>query len=194
MHTNSRFYGFTLIELMVVISIIGVLASVVLASTSAARESAQYTKAKLDIKNIAGLIELAKGTSNSSLVHLTGSSCSECACRQLSGSNSSPTTVNIQRLPASNPCVASYMSLIEILNDNTGGLYSIKSPPLDPWGAPYLINENEGEGGPFSGGCWSDNIASAGPNGLYYDTDDIVYNVPPMFCDNAIAHQPNINW
>lgn len=45
-------YGFTLIELLVVIAIIGILSSIVLASLSGARESAQVTRMASDLQQI----------------------------------------------------------------------------------------------------------------------------------------------
>ncbi len=53
-------YGFTLIELMVVVSIISVLSSTVLASVSSAREKATWVKVMQDIKNIQLALEQYK--------------------------------------------------------------------------------------------------------------------------------------
>lgn len=50
--------GFTLIELLVVIAIIGILSSVVLASLSGARESAQVTKTIQDFRQIETAVHL----------------------------------------------------------------------------------------------------------------------------------------
>ncbi len=194
---NRSIQGFTLIELLVVISIIGLFSSVALASFSEARLSAQYTKARLDIKTLANLVDMAKGNGNRTLHQITGSYCSECACR--SPGFALPITVSLHTLPNTHPCFTSYYSLVSLLNNNTGGLYAMRTPPLDPWGVPYLINENEGEvlgGGCVvdCGPCAYDNITSAGPNGLYYDTDDVTYNIPSLRCPNPITHHVNTNW
>lgn len=175
---------------MVVIAIIGILAATSLASISKARESAQYTKARVDIKQLADLAEFAKGTNSTTLMGITGSVCSECACR----TSGVPTTIRLEDLPSSQKqaCFQAYYQLIERLGEKTSGLLSIENPQLDPWGGPYLINENEGEG--TASICFTDNITSAGPNGLYYDTDDITYNMPSSLCPNPISHHPNTNW
>jgi len=179
--------GFTLIELMVVISIIGLFASVVLASVNDARLNAQYTIARANIKQLADLIEFAKGTKLQTLPEITGSFCSECACRN----GTVLPTSNIHEYPTSHACFTSYLNIIDILNNSTGGLYTIKNAPIDPWGAPFLFNENEGEGGV----CGMDNLASAGPNGIYYDSDDVIYNIPSVKCGaNPVTHHPNTNW
>jgi prepilin-type N-terminal cleavage/methylation domain-containing protein len=184
--------GFTLIELLVVIAIIGLLASIVISSLTDARQRAQYVIAKVDIKNLSNLVEFAKGNKGTDLITITGSFCTECACRR-PGNIPSRDLTNID---PTDSCVTSYYDVVEVLNQNTGGLLSIERPPLDPWGAPYLINENEGEyhGGALGTVCVKDNITSAGPNGLYYDSDDIHYNVPTISCDSPNVLRPNTNW
>ncbi len=53
--------GFTLIELMVVISIIGLLSSIVLASLKDARDKANVTKFKAEIRQMISALELYRG-------------------------------------------------------------------------------------------------------------------------------------
>jgi prepilin-type N-terminal cleavage/methylation domain-containing protein len=173
--------GFTLIELLVVIAIVGILSAVVLASLNSARNKAKYSKAKTDIRQISQLVEIAKGESGNSFPTMTGSFCTECACRGLG---------NIQLLPKTHACWTTYVNVLNILNTEANGTISISSIPEDPWGAPYLFNENEGEGG-----CFTDNLLSAGPNGVYYDSDDINFNMPIVTCSPSLGpHEPNTNW
>lgn len=50
--------GFSLVELLIVISIIGILASVVISTMSSARSKAQFARAQAEFKSIANALEL----------------------------------------------------------------------------------------------------------------------------------------
>ncbi len=58
----NHVYGFTLIELMVVIAIISLLASVVLASLTKSREATSIAKAALDLRAVQNAVELYHDT------------------------------------------------------------------------------------------------------------------------------------
>jgi prepilin-type N-terminal cleavage/methylation domain-containing protein len=60
MAKNNKLKGFTLIELMVVISIIALLSSVVLASVKSARDRADNTKIASEMKSLQTALELYK--------------------------------------------------------------------------------------------------------------------------------------
>ncbi len=181
-NNSKKIRGFTLIELLMVVAIIGLLSSVVLASLNSARTKAKYAKGKTDIKQITLLVEVAKGQSGKHFGEITGSYCTECACRGKG---------NVQLLPKSDSCWTTSDSAISLLNTAAGGVVKFRSGVSDPWGGPYLFNENENEGGT----CYTDNILSAGPNGIYYDSDDIVYNLPVINCSPALgSHHPNVNF
>lgn len=52
MKNNFLSLGFTLVELLVVISIIGLLASVVFTNVNSARNKARYARAQIDINQL----------------------------------------------------------------------------------------------------------------------------------------------
>lgn len=60
LHKNKHTKGFTLIELMVVISIIGLLSSIVLASLKDAKDKSVATKFKAEINQLVNALELYK--------------------------------------------------------------------------------------------------------------------------------------
>ena len=136
MTTTSK--GFTLIELLVVISIISMLASTVLASVNSARRKAKYARTKVDIRQFMQLVDIARGESGRTFEQITGSLCTECACRGKG---------NAQLIPRTDVCWTSYQAALNALNNAAGGTIIFNQAITDPFGAPYLFNENEGEGG-----------------------------------------------
>lgn len=166
--------GFTLIELIVVIAIVGILATAGIFSYQASLDKANMTKAKVDIKDIIKAIEIARINSGKTLIEITGTVCSELSCR-----NGNIKTAG---------CLGDYQAAIDKI-EMAAGSKLLKSLPIDPWNNPYLINENEGEGGH----CWPDNILSAGKNGTYYDSDDINVNFSPLCTPEEAAPHPDTN-
>ena len=67
---NKKEKGFTLIEMLVVIVIIGILATIVLVSVSSGRKKAQATKAKTDMVEMSKAFEMA-ATEGCRLIHYT---------------------------------------------------------------------------------------------------------------------------
>ena len=163
---NSR-NGFTLVELLVVISIIGVLASIVMVSVNSVRASARMTRAKADLQQIMKAIEIARDNSNATLMEITSEDCSDCGPCRGAG--------DLRNIPDTHPCAATMNTQFQKLG--------LPRAPRDPWGAPYLIDENEGEDVP----CIPtrlDHIYSAGPDGIDEAeswTDAVLLRIPQFF-------------
>jgi general secretion pathway protein G len=106
--------GFTLIEVMVVVVILGILAAIIVPRIMSRPEQARVVKAKQDISAIQNALDL---------YHLD------------SGSYTS-TAQGLQALvtkPTSPPIPANW---------NPGGY--LKSLPMDPWGQPYQYSNDSG--------------------------------------------------
>ena len=151
--------GFTLIELLVVIAIIGLLATIVLVSVNSVREKARGAKRRADFRQIYKAIEIARDRDNKVLKDITGSGCSDCACRDID---------DLSALPDSHSCIVRHTNAFQRI-----GLAVL---PRDPWGSPYLIDENELEYA--ANPCRKDYLRSAGPDRELSTGDDIGLRIP----------------
>lgn len=73
--------GFTLIELLVVIAILSILSSITFSVLRGARRKAEISKAKAELSQLATKIRSIRLNDDKILIEITGSSCSDCACR-----------------------------------------------------------------------------------------------------------------
>jgi len=173
MFTKKKKKAFTLIELLVVIAIIGLLASITLVSLKGAIERARYGRAQVEMDQIKKTIIVARENEGKALRYITGSACSECACRGVG---------DLSQLPDSHSCIINMTNFF-----NKIGLPLMR----DPWGSPYLMDENEYEWS--SNPCRRDTLNSAGPDKLYgpaghdgnieaYDNDGPRILVPMYSC------------
>lgn len=113
--------GFTIVELLIVIVVIGILAAISIVAYSGVQERAKVNTANADLALLNKAIRAARINSDKHLFGLTGSNCTRCFDQAR------------YELTLDNISAASGMSLNALKKG-------------DPWGTKYGIDENEGEG------------------------------------------------
>lgn len=179
----KTYRGFSLVELLVVISIIGILASVVIGSIDQARTSAKNAVVKQEI----GLIAEAVGSISLGrpIESITGSWCSACACRDREGDGDSGDlrTVDSSSSAGSQACKQNWENALQNIAAESSVISDVEGLARDPWGSPYMIDENELEyNNPASANynpCRMDSLRSAGKDGVYNTDDDYELRLPP---------------
>lgn len=157
-----------MIELLVVVAIIAILSSVVLASLNDARVKAQYVAAQQELLQLSKAIVYAQGESGNVLQAITGSGCSACQCAA---------ATDLRDIsPASNCYLQWENALEDIIAAGEGLSTGLEEATRDPWGSPYLLDENEGEQ-PLNF-CRADHIRTAGEDGIRNTSDDYLITIP----------------
>lgn len=98
---NKKNKGFTLVEMLVVIVVIGILATIVLVSVSGGRKKAQATKAKTDMVELSKAYEMA-ATEGCRIIHFKSTGELEC---------SSPTVKSYATITSTSPGVTYTITL-----------------------------------------------------------------------------------
>lgn len=144
--------GFTIVELLIVVVIISLLASMTVVAYRGIQDRAWLAEAASDISTITKAITLARSNTGQTLAQITGSSGTAYECTHQDGSNSTDENQDLATLPSSHLCWVRYASAMNAIS--TAAQVNIRNIK-DPWGRPYYIDENEG----VSGGCSKDTVA-----------------------------------
>jgi prepilin-type N-terminal cleavage/methylation domain-containing protein len=162
--------GYTLIEVLVVIIIVGLLATGIRAFYVKSIQDAKISQAQLEMKEIATALHLGSINLGNTIREVTGSGCSDCICRGID---------NLAILEDAHPCVQNWERLLTRVAGASE--FDITDFERDPWGSPYLVDENEGEVPTHY--CRRDTFHSAGPDRKAYTQNDISWDIP--FYDSA---------
>lgn len=141
--------GFTIVELLIVIVVIAILATITVVAYNGIQDRARQSKINTDLTTIDKAIRSARINTGKTLYELDNYGWSSYGCDDSdSGTNLTDRTIN-----KVNVCWVQYATFQNTVSD-AGGI-NIRGI-LDPWGRPYQVDENENENG--DGRCTKDVI------------------------------------
>jgi len=142
--------GFTIVELLIVIVVIGILAAITIVSFNGVQARARTAQITTDMRNLEQAINAARNNSGGvALRFVTLNTATGSACWGRADGT------NLATLPKSDSCWTAYASALSKISDASG--INITNL-VDPWGRPYYLDENEGEGAIPETACAQDAI------------------------------------
>ena len=142
--------GFTIVELLIVIVVIGILAAITIVSYNNVQARAHQSKIDTDMRSLKQAIEIARHQDSVALRYVTLNTATGSGCW------SKVTDTDLAtRNKTTDSCWTTYATTLSRIsaasNMNVNNL-------VDPWGRPYYIDENEGEGAVPATACGDDAI------------------------------------
>jgi prepilin-type N-terminal cleavage/methylation domain-containing protein len=136
--------GFSIVEMLTVVIVISILASVVVVAYNGVQQRAQTAKRDADLANLAKAIRIARTSASKTLLQITSNDgwiIGHCISPA-----ENPAGVEPRLLAKSHICWTMYYFAIDAISLAAGvNLNGLKSG--DARGNPYGIDENQGEGG-----------------------------------------------
>ena len=140
---KRKHFGFTIVELMVVIVILAILATISIVSYNNVIEKSRQTKRENDMQQLVNAIKAARGITGKTLGEITQDYWSIGRC---TSATYNPSGTEPRDLPKTHICWERYYSNLDKISQASG----VDLKPLrsgDGRGNPYMWDENEGEGG-----------------------------------------------
>lgn len=129
--------GFTIVELLIVIVVIGILAAITIVAYNGIQDRAKNTKIKNDLAQIQKAVTLARINKDIFLIGIYANGAPEGGCI------SKASGTDLAALPRStDSCWTAYDAFLNSIS--TASEVNIRGL-VDPWGRPYYVNPNESE-------------------------------------------------
>lgn len=139
MGTTRKQTGFTIVELLIVIVVIGILAAITIVAYNGVQTRAQTSKINADLALLNKAIQAARvNTSDSALRYITIATGTAGTCM-----NKAPGTDLATLDKTTDTCWTQYTTSMKRISDASG---MNVTNLVDPWGRPYAMDENEQEG------------------------------------------------
>lgn len=140
--------GFTIVELLIVIVIIGILAAITVVAFNGIQDRARLSKINNDHRSLAVAIKAAQAQTGTPLKDIVLDSNINGSCSPVAAGT------DLATLPKSHACwVRYYAGLDKISTASNSNVRDI----VDPWGRPYWIDSNEAESS--ASDCRKDELA-----------------------------------
>lgn len=130
--------GFTIVELLIVIVVIGILAAITIVAFNGIQERARTTQINNDLGTISKAIQAARINSGDQATrYITGSTGTAVNCVNTADS------IDLSDKTAAATCWTAYNNALNAISTASG--MNVRNI-ADPWGRPYYLDENEKEG------------------------------------------------
>jgi prepilin-type N-terminal cleavage/methylation domain-containing protein len=169
MHNKPRSGGFTIVELLIVIVVIGILAAIVIVAYNGVQARAQTSKINADLAMFSKAIQAARANSSDrALRYITNSTGTAGSCMV------KPAGTDLATLDrATDTCWTNYQASLQLIS-NAANINITNL--IDPWGRPYVLDENEQEGASVPCGLGRDYVGVfKRPTVGYWATDNLAF-------------------